>query len=149
MKSKNDKQGNIIMLLFSYPKLIYYHYSSNISYLKCFNTVGWATISLPICELIIYFLSNNDMIKHTNVFFLTNIYLINASRKYKPTVTQKRIIHPIPVAYMNTTCVLVNKNPSCCWSEPTVMLYPKVSVRLLVVERKRFLRITAVSNTLC
>jgi len=46
--------------------------------------------------------------KITTVFFLINI--LNASRKYKRRVLQKRLLYhiglPVDVAYMNATCVL-------------------------------------------
>jgi len=50
---------------------------------------------------------------------------------------------------MNATCVLENKNPSCCWGVPTVgsPLYPKASVRLQVAERKQFSRMTTILFT--
>jgi len=52
-------------------------------------------------------------------------------------------------SYINATCILENKNPSCCWCVLTVgsPLCPKASGRLQVAERMQFPRVTTVLFT--
>jgi len=58
------------------------------------------------------------MVTKLQTVFPSNIF--DASRKYKPNVFQKPPLHTCRPAYINATCVLESKNPSWCWSGPTV-----------------------------
>ena len=84
--------------------------------LWCFNTVVWATNGLSICEIILILFYQT--VTKLQTFWIPNKF--NASRKYKPSVLQN--VHSIYTLSVDATCILENKNPSCCWDGPTVQL---------------------------
>jgi len=58
------------------------------------------------------------MVTKLQTFLIPNIF--NAGRKYKPSVLQKRPLALFIPVGVDATCILENKNPSCCWDGLTV-----------------------------
>ena len=99
--------------------------------LWCFNTVVWATNVYQFVRLFLFFLYQT--VTKLQPLWIPNTF--DVSRKYKPSVLQKRPLHSIPVGVHKCNLSWKTRIRTVTGLGRPYHLYPKASFRYGLAER--------------